>query len=61
MTTKRMHPAPPRADFHMSLLWLRSMEIAIGAMSGEAFIYQLHTDATDMADLFSRYRSPWRA
>lgn len=51
----RTHPRPTRNDFHMSLLWLRSLEIAIGCSSN------LVMSELEMADLFARYRSPWRA
>lgn len=54
-TTTRSHPVPPRSDFHCSLLWLRSLEIAIGCSP------VLMLSELEMADLFARYRSPWRA
>lgn len=47
--------APIRNDFHMSLLWLRSIEIEVGHSP------VLVMSELDMQDLFSRYRSPWRA
>ena len=55
MNARRSHPAPPRADFHTSLLWLRSLEIAVGHTP------LLLLSELEMADLFARYRSPWRA
>jgi len=53
--TPGRHPTPPRNDFHMSLLWLRSLEIVIG----HAPVLML--SELEMHDLFARYRSPWRA
>lgn len=55
MAAYRTHPHPPRVDFHMALLWLRSMEIVVGH-SPSLVAAELERD-----DLFSRYRSPWRA
>lgn len=54
MTIHRQ-PAPVRNDFHTSLLWLRSLEIAIGHSP------VLMLSELEMVDLFARYRSPWRA
>ena len=51
----RMHPAPTKADFHLTLLWCRSLEIITGSSS------ELMMSELEMADLFERYRSPWRA
>lgn len=45
--------APIRNDFHLSLLWLRSMEINTGR--------SLMLDDDEVIDLFRSYRSPWRA
>lgn len=42
-------------DFHTSLLWLRSLEIAIGH-SAVIMLSEL-----EMHDLFLSYRSPWKA
>ena len=42
-------------DFHCALLWLRSLEI----ITGHAPL--LVMSELEMADLFGRYRSPWRA
>lgn len=42
-------------DFHIALLWLRSLEIIGGAMP------TLVLSEIEMADLFSKYRSPWKA
>jgi len=42
-------------DFHLALLWLRSLEIIIGHSP------VLVMSELDMEDLFARYRSPWRA
>lgn len=53
MTARR--PAPIRNDFHTSLLWLRSLELA----GGHAPVLML--SELDQVDLFARYRSPWRA
>lgn len=53
--TPRSHPVPPRNDFHCALLWLRSLEIAVGHSPF------LMLSELEMADLFQRYRSPWRA
>jgi hypothetical protein len=50
----RTHPAPTRNDFHMSLLWLRSLEIAVGHSP------VLMLSELEMRDLFQRYRSPWK-
>jgi hypothetical protein len=52
---RRTHPAPPRVDFHCALLWLRSLEIAVGHSP------VLMLSELEMQDLFERYRSPWRA
>lgn len=42
-------------DFHIALLWMRSMEIVTG-LSASLLLSEL-----DMHDLFERYRSPWKA
>jgi hypothetical protein len=42
-------------DFHIALLWLRSLEIAIGH-SPLVMMSELN-----MRDLFMRYRSPYKA
>lgn len=42
-------------DFHIALLWLRSMELACGH-SPAVMLSEL-----EMHDLFVRYRSPWKA
>jgi len=42
-------------DFHISLLWLRSLEILIGH-SAVIMLSEL-----EMHDLFVRYRSPYKA
>lgn len=55
IATRRTHPAPPVVDFHMALLWLRALEIETGS-SPVLLLSELQ-----MADLFERYRSPWRA
>jgi hypothetical protein len=55
MEVTRTHPAPTPPDFHCALLWLRSMEIAIGCSP------VLMLSELEMDDLFARYRSPWRA
>ena len=43
------------SDFHIALLWLRSLEIAIGH-SPVTLLSEL-----EMPDLFARYRSPYKA
>lgn len=53
--TARRRLAPVRNDFHTSLLWLRSLEIAVGHAPA------LMLSELEQADLFARYRSPWRA
>lgn len=53
----RAHPHPPRNDFHMSFLWVRSLESVVGtatAMQWVAF-------GVELVSLFAIYRSPWRA
>lgn len=50
----RAHPVPIRNDFHMVLLWFRSLEIAGGQVSAGV-------SESEMEDLFRRYRSPWKA
>jgi hypothetical protein len=42
-------------DFHIALLWLRSLEIVIGHSP------VLMLSELDMHDLFVRYRSPYKA
>jgi hypothetical protein len=42
-------------DFHIALLWLRSLEIVIGHSP------VLMLSELDMNDLFVRYRSPYKA
>ena len=42
-------------DFHIALLWLRSLEIVIGH-SAVIMLSEL-----EMHDLFVRYRSPYKA
>lgn len=42
-------------DFHIALLWLRSLEIVIGH-SPAVMLSEL-----DLHDLFVRYRSPYKA
>jgi len=42
-------------DFHIALLWLRSLEIVIGHSP------VLMLSELDLADLFVRYRSPYKA
>jgi hypothetical protein len=42
-------------DFHIALLWLRSLEIVIGHSP------MLMLSELDMHDLFVRYRSPYKA
>lgn len=42
-------------DFHCALLWLRSLEIAIGHSPA------LMLSELEMHDLFIRYRSPFKA
>ena len=42
-------------DFHIALLWLRSLEILIGC-SPVLLLSEL-----EMHDLFVRYRSPYKA
>jgi len=51
----RAHSAPQRADFHCALLWLRSLELLVGHSP------LLVMSEIEMADLFGRYKSPWRA
>lgn len=51
----RTHPVPPRVDWHMQHLWVRALEIVVGH-SNVLLLSEL-----EMQDLFSRYRSPWRA
>lgn len=54
-------PTPPDAttayhkDFHISLLWLRSLEIIIGHSP------VIMLSEIEMHDLFARYRSPFKA
>jgi hypothetical protein len=47
--------APGMNDFHIALLWLRSLEIVIGHSP------VIMLSEIDMHDLFSRYRSPYKA
>lgn len=42
-------------DFHLALLWLRALEIRSGHTP------DLMVSELDMDDLFSRYRSPFKA
>ena len=42
-------------DFHIALLWLRSLELLIGHSP------VLMLSELDMNDLFVRYRSPYKA
>jgi hypothetical protein len=42
-------------DFHIALLWLRSLEICTG-QAPTLLMSELNTDG-----LFVRYRSPWKA
>lgn len=42
-------------DFHLALLWLRSLEILTGHSN------VLLMSELDMQDLFVRYRSPYKA
>jgi hypothetical protein len=42
-------------DFHIALLWLRSLELLIGHSP------VLVLSELDMSDLFMRYRSPYKA
>ena len=42
-------------DFHIALLWLRSLEIVIGHSP------VLMLSELDLHDLFVRYRSPYKA
>lgn len=51
--TPRTHPVPPRPDFHVTLLWVRALEIAVGISPS--------VSTFEIVDLFARYRSPWRA
>jgi hypothetical protein len=53
--SRRAHPAQLRQDFHTSLLWLRSLEILVGHSP------LLVMSELEMANLFAKYRSPWRA
>jgi hypothetical protein len=46
---------PGMNDFHIALLWLRSLEIVIGH-SPAVMLSEL-----DLHDLFVRYRSPYKA
>lgn len=56
MTTPPTHPAVfGDPDFHILLLWLRSLEIAVGH-SPILLLSEL-----DLHDLFTRYRSPYKA
>lgn len=47
----------PVHDFHIALLWIRSLEIAT---SHPPQVSQLDFDL-EIHNLFATYRSPWRA
>lgn len=53
--TNRSKLEHPKNDFHIALLWLRSIEMAIG--HSEAVLMS----ELEMHDLFVRYRSPFKA
>lgn len=42
-------------DFHITLLWLRALEIAVGHSPA------LMMSELDMNDMFMRYHSPYKA
>ncbi|HET7505490.1 MAG TPA: hypothetical protein VFK02_30930 [Kofleriaceae bacterium] len=42
-------------DFHMAILWLRSLEIAVGRTQA------MKLNKRELQDLFMRYRSPYKA
>jgi hypothetical protein len=42
-------------DFHLALLWLRSLEIVIGGSP------RTRLTKRELHDLFARYRSPYKA
>ena len=48
-------PTTPAPDFHIALLWLRSLELLIGHSS------VILLSELEMHDLFVRYRSPYKA
>lgn len=50
-----INPSSTGNDFRTALLWLRSLEIAVGCSPDEML------SELDMAHLFGRYRSPWKA
>ncbi|HET9893180.1 MAG TPA: hypothetical protein VFQ42_22070 [Mycobacterium sp.] len=48
-------------DFHTTLLWIRSLEIAQAPRADRAELGFVAASAGEIDQLFTRYRSPWRA
>jgi len=52
---------PVRVDFHCALLWIRSLEIAQSPLADHHELGYIAARASEIDQLFERYRSPWRA